>query len=168
MLGYIGEQRKHKVRLAKLPHHFARTCPSANAQHTPRPSPTFLDPPTRLASIFRTQLWVEDDETFAADPHVALPWGMSGLSLAHIASLAHSLRLSLEKRAEEGRGGTTPAADLAHTVRAWLLSEMAEGRGEGLREEIPPTWTDVINGYVEILCRAIATGTNGDNVPWRR
>lgn len=111
---------------------------------------------------------MEDDETFAADPHVALPWGMSGLGLPHIASLANSLRRNLEKRVDEGYGGTTPPADLARAVRAWLRSEMTEERGQGLRKEIPPTWTDASSGYVEVLCRAIATGTNGDNVSWRR
>ena len=121
-----------------------------------------------MTPIHRNKLWVEDDETFAADPHVALPWGMSGLGLAHIASLANSLRFDLEKRVDEGCGGTIPAEDLARAVRAWLSVETTEERGEGLREEIPPAWTDVTNGYVEVLCRAIATGTNGDHVSWRR
>lgn len=111
---------------------------------------------------------MEDDETFAADPNVALPWGMSGLGLANIANLANSLRRNLEERADEGGGGKKSAADLARTVRAWVRSDVTGERGEGPREGTPPAWTDVTNGYVETLCRVIATGPNGDDVSWKR
>ncbi|CAM9610693.1 unnamed protein product [Ectocarpus fasciculatus] len=112
-------------------------------------------------------LWVEDDETFAADPFVALPWGMNGLGLPRIDSLTDSLQRSFSG-AEGVPGGNTvvAVADLSRAVRAWLHSEITERNREGMMSDIPRAWTSSSNGYVDTLCSATAGGM--DDVSWRR
>lgn len=110
---------------------------------------------------------MEDDETFAADPYVALPWGMSGLGLPHIASLADALRRTLsEDESGNGEAATVPVAHLSLAVRAWVQSHAAEDSGDGERGGIPRAWISPSGGYIDTLCRAIATGTG--QVSWRR
>lgn len=113
------------------------------------------------------QLVVEDDETFAADPWVALPWGMNGLGLHHIVDLAAILQSSFGAGAGEARG-VVSATDLAHVVRAWANSVVTEDSATGTNEDVPLAWTGEASGYVETLCRAMGFGTTGDEVPWRR
>lgn len=116
---------------------------------------------------------MEDNETFAADPHVALPWGMSGLDLDQIASLAHALR-STFTGASGGESGipysTVPVKDLARAVLAWSDSAAIERRG--IRSmggnQVPPVWVRGTGGYVEALCRAVGTEAEAGRVPWRR
>lgn len=115
------------------------------------------------------QVWVEDDDTFAADPCVALPWGMSGLSFHHIISLARTLRRGLAGVEVEASGATFLAvSDLSSAVRAWSQSERMESNRDGEREELPRAWIVPSSGYIDTLCEAIAGGTNMDRVSWRR
>ncbi|CAN0495594.1 unnamed protein product, partial [Ectocarpus sp. 12 AP-2014] len=112
-------------------------------------------------------LWVEDDETFAADPFVALPWGMNGLGLPCIASLANSLQRSLSGAVGvPGSIAVVAVADLSRAVRAWLHSEITERNREGIMSDIPRAWISSSNGYVDTLCSATAGGM--DDVSWRR
>lgn len=110
---------------------------------------------------------MEDDETFAANPYVALPWGMSGLGLPQIVSLADTLRRSLT----EAKDGTTealmvPVLDLSRVVRAWSQSQANENIKDGEEGGIPRAWVSPSGGYIDVLCGAIATNT--DHVSWRR
>lgn len=121
------------------------------------------------------QLWVKDDETFAADPYVALPWGMRGLDLSHIASLASTLKNSLGVGAEQkGTTGATtnetmvPVAELVHKLRTWSDSVATDASGEVTRTEAPAAGFRENRGYVETLCRSIGAGANANEVPWRR
>ncbi|CAM9267910.1 unnamed protein product [Ectocarpus sp. 4 AP-2014] len=112
-------------------------------------------------------LWVEDDETFAADPFVALPWGMNGLGLPCIASLASFLQRSLSgAEGIPGNNTVVAVADLSRAVRAWLHSEITERNREGIMSDIPRAWISSSNGYVDTLCSATAGGM--DDVSWRR
>lgn len=134
-----------------------------------RSTTLFTPPPKCYVTIKTPQVWVEDDETFAADPYVALPWGMSGLSLPHIVSLTRTLRRSFAG-AEGDAGGTIlmPVSELSSAVRTWSHSERIESNGDGEREDIPRAWTGPSSGYIETLCGAIAGGVNTDKVSWRR
>lgn len=113
------------------------------------------------------QLWVEDGETVAADPYVALPWGASCLGLSRIVSLTVALRDGLRSEAG-GVARAIPAVELARLVRTWTGSLSTEGHGEVVGEEIPPTWISGSNGYLEALCRGIGLGVGNDDVSWRR
>lgn len=115
-----------------------------------------------------SQVWVEDDETFAADPYVALPWGMNGLSLPHIISLARALRRGLAGQDEAVGTTLVPVSDFSSTVRAWALSEGIENNGGGEKQDIPRAWTVPSSGYIDTLSRAIAGGASTDTVSWRR
>lgn len=114
------------------------------------------------------QVWVEDDETFAADPYVALPWGMNSLSLLHIMRLARTLRRGLGGAGEAVGTTLMPVSDLSSAVRAWSQSEMTESNGDREREDIPRAWTIPSNGYIDRLCGAIAGGVHTDRASWRR
>ncbi|CAM9183230.1 unnamed protein product, partial [Hapterophycus canaliculatus] len=124
---------------------------------------------TAVADILKygIPVWVEDDETFAADPYVALPWGMNGLGLPHIASLADTLRRSLsEAEGGDGETATVPIPDLSRAARAWLQSQAADNSKEEGGADIPRAWMSPSGGYVDTLCGAIATKTG--QVSWRR
>lgn len=113
-------------------------------------------------------MWVEDDETFAADPYVALPWGMNGLSLPHILSLARTLRRGFAGQDEALVTTIVPISDLSSAVRAWARCEGIENNGDGEKQDIPRAWTVPSSGYIDTLSRAIAGGASADTVSWRR
>eukprot|EP00752_Nemacystus_decipiens_P011065 g9831.t1 len=105
-------------------------------------------------------VWIEDEKTFAADPCVALSWGMCGLGLPDVMGLAHALRRGLMGAGSEARGAVVAVSDLSRAVSTWTHS--------GSREDLPKAWTGSSTGYVDALCEAIAGGTNTGEVPWRR
>lgn len=114
------------------------------------------------------QVWIEDDETFAADPHVALPWGMCGLGLPSIIDLTHALGRSLVGAKGEARGAVVAVSDLSRAVRAWSHFKGTMNNENGRGEELPQAWADPSAAYIDTLCEATAGGTNTGKVPWRR
>lgn len=130
--------------------------------------------------FYNYQFRVEDRETFAADPGVALSWGMNSLGLAHIASLAVTLRQNFEATATSrtDRSNAVDVAvpsttDLADIVRTWAedAAEVAQqgGFAPGEREEIPHAWINGgISGYIATLCTTVHRGICGREVARRR
>lgn len=123
---------------------------------------------------------MEDDETFAADPGVALSWGVNALGLSHIASLAITLRQTLG--AVTSASGSSddvhvivPATpELADVVKAWAEEAAVRARqgglGGGPEEEVPPAWIkgDNTDGYIRALCNAVGPAGSGKTFQWRR
>lgn len=114
------------------------------------------------------QVWIEDDETFAADPYVALPWGMCGLGLPDIMDLTRALRWSLIGVESEARGAAVAVSDISRAVRAWSHSEGTTNNRDGGKEELAQVWTGSSTAYIDTLCEATAGGSNTGDVPWRR
>lgn len=122
-----------------------------------------------------SQLWVEDDETFAADPGVALSWGMNTLGLSHVASLAISLRQAFGAvTSTSGSSGDActmvPATpELANVVKAWA-EKLTVRAQRGPREEIPSVWikVDNVDGYIRALCRAVGSTGFTKTFQWRK
>eukprot|EP00903_Cladosiphon_okamuranus_P008129 g7829.t1 len=112
-------------------------------------------------------VWIEDDETFAADPCVALPWGMCGLGLPDVVDLARALSRSFESGP---RGAEVAVSDLSRVVKAWSHSKATMNNRNGGGEELPQAWTGPSTVYIDTLCEATATagGMNTGQVSWRR
>ncbi|CAM9645345.1 unnamed protein product [Scytosiphon promiscuus] len=124
---------------------------------------------TAIADILENGIpvWVEDDETFAPDPFVALPWGMSGLGLPQIASLADTLRRSLSEAGGcPTEAALVPVLDVSRAVKTWSRLQAAGENGGGVGGGIPQAWVSPSGEYTNVLCGAIATNT--DQVSWRR
>lgn len=137
------------------------------SSHTTRRASANDVPQTR-AHLDSGQIRVDDSDTFAADPGMALSWGRNKLSLEHIASLAASLR------------GSFPAADfgtlgkstltLPTAVKAWVGAYTGGSRVIGIEteNELPPSWTVEAGGYVDSVCEAVMRGAPADSFIWRR
>ncbi len=123
---------------------------------------------TIIADILENGIpvWIEDDETFAADPNVALPWGMSGLGLPHITDLSRTLRCSLTRAEGEAVGTMLRGSELSQVLRAW--SNSARTKFDGGKEELPRAWTSSNTGYIDKLCEAMTWGNTTGELPWRR
>lgn len=123
---------------------------------------------TTIADILENGIpvWIEDYETFAADPNVALPWGMSGLGLPHITNLARTLRCNLTRAEGEAMATMLRVSELSQLLRAWSNSEGS--KFDGGKEELPRAWTTSNTGYIDKLCEAMTWGNTTGEVPWRR
>lgn len=92
---------------------------------------------------------------------------MNALGLAHITSLAVTLRQTLEGANTRRDNNVMPVPELSLVVRAWADEAGAAARAGEATEDVPPAWITDANRYVEALCQAIGR-LRGSEVPWRR